>query len=531
MGLRIPTDRITPPQRPGIEPEPPRDPLFSKPIDQMSNEELVSEILLIASEEAKEAATGFAVGAAEGATLGFAGELTGGALTAADVATGEIPLEKAPERFREETERAERFIKEEQERSPIASALGTGVGMIGTAGATGLARGATAMRTVGKSALAGGITGAGFSEARIEEDPKQLMNDIVTGAVVNLATDLGGAIVLGAINKFPGAVKEQAVNSAIKASSGQNLKQLRRLDRSGQWEKVGRGLLEADEAGPPIVRFGSTKDSIAERAAAKREYFGTQIGTAIDIFDQAIPTGVSSEKIAARIIEYVDDIPITGKDAARIKALKKEAEIFRRKGDLTMGEAHKLKKSFKFDPKPGETPSELRANDLTKVNRIINDAMEEAMTEVSPEFFKQYKKAKEGYTIAAFADDAAGDRLLKDLNNRWLSPTDYFASGSAGIAAGGGLAGIAAGAAAGGINKLARDRGRSGVARVAKSIVSVMERSPATIQKWLPVLSKGAQKGGAGLIATHQFLINTEPDYASQFEEPSGITPPQRIGR
>ena len=538
MGLRIPGKQsagplvvdardtgISPPRRFGEKPE---KPILSKPVDEMSAEDMIAELFEIAAEETKEAATGFAVGAAEGATLGFAGEIAGAGITGKELVTGETPIEEAGERFREATTQAEGFIKEEQKKSPVASTIGTGLGMIGTAGATGLARGATALGTVAKSATMGGITGAGFSEARVEENPEQFAWDVVTGAVINPVTDLGSMAILGALSKIPAKIKKSSIDSAIKASTGQNLKQLRRLDRSGQWEKVGKGLLEKDEAGPALVRFGSTMESIAERAHNKREFFGAKIGAAIDSYDQLVKKGISGQDIASKLRAYAEKIPKTAKNDSRIKAILNEADRFDEFDMMTMNEAHKLKQDFRFEPQLGETPSQLRKNDTSKINRVISDSMEEAFQKDTPAIFNEYKVAKERFTVSAFADDAANERALKDINNRWISPSDYFAGASAGIATGG-APGVVMAAA---INKIARERGRSGAANVADNIISAMERSPKLMQKWIPVLSRGAEKGGAGLIATHQFLIKTQPDYAAEFKstEDENITPPQRIG-
>ncbi len=130
----------------------------------------------------------------------------------------------------------------------------------------------------------------------------------------------------------------------------------------------------------------------------------------------------------------------------------------------------------------------------------------------------QYGKLKGQYRTFKLTGEAASDRALKNLSNRFASPSDYGvgATGAllSGMSHGGPSLGAAAtGIAAAGLNKLARERGSSFASYSLTKAANALENAPEFAKKFGSILNDAAQKGGPSLAITHELLSKHDPDY------------------
>lgn len=163
----------------------------------------------------------FARGAAQGATLGFADEIAGGARALYDVATGDPTLTDLPELYRQRRGESREAFRAAEEAEPGAF----GAGQAGGALLTALVPGGAAVRGVGGALATGAALGAaqglGESEADLTEGEfGEAMGDVGAGGLVGGA--LGGAG--GVLAKGAGAVARRVGGRAqrgIAAAEGE----------------------------------------------------------------------------------------------------------------------------------------------------------------------------------------------------------------------------------------------------------------------------------------------------------------------
>lgn len=129
-------------------------------------------------------------GLAQGASLGFSDEITGGLEALYDIATTDKELSDIDELYKQRRDESREAYRKAQEANPKTYMAGEVGGAIGTALVPGGAllnasKGARLATTLGKAGLAGGISGAGLSESDNIED---LASDTLKGAAFGVGT-------------------------------------------------------------------------------------------------------------------------------------------------------------------------------------------------------------------------------------------------------------------------------------------------------------------------------------------------------
>jgi hypothetical protein len=231
-------------------------------------------------------------GVAQGASLGFADELAGGAEALGDTLSGKTDLENFMDAYRKHRDESRDLYKQAQERSPNAFLVGNIAGGVapallsggGTAGAEGL------MAALKTGAAAGALTGLGDSQADITKgDVGGALKDAAEGAA-------GGAVAGGAIHAGIGAAK--GIGSGLKSLgdllADTNLAQ--DVSKSYKYGKQGVNLVtkEGLEAAEQGARDAAKSVGFGSREALQDA--GTNIGKAkaaikasgkkIDVSDQ-----------------------------------------------------------------------------------------------------------------------------------------------------------------------------------------------------------------------------------------------------
>jgi len=240
-----------------------------------------------------EQAKAFGLGAAQGATLGFADEVAAGAAAVKDVVTGEKSFGQAYD----DRLKSVRGTFEEAEASQPGAFL---TGDVGASIATALlpipgakvAAGAKAGRlaTLGKGAGIGAGIGAVEGAGRSEEG-------VISGALTGAALGAGGGAVSGALS----AAATKALTKGAKAAKlGASAKQLERRLGDKATSRIEKSLDKLDDLG--IV---SDADFVASRSGALPI-------ESLEAIEQRA-AGVRSQKIA-RINDIVDEYKATNPD-------------------------------------------------------------------------------------------------------------------------------------------------------------------------------------------------------------------------
>jgi hypothetical protein len=508
----------------------------------------------------------FIRGAAQGATFGFADEIT---------AAGESLITDKP--YREALAESRANYGAAQADNPKTYLGGNVTGGIATSliPGVGFAKGAGAIANIGKAAVLGGTAGAGFSEANPLESPKELKNfgkDVAKGAAIGGATQ-GIFSVLGksANSLKPSELKKFSNVKALKAAGfmGKDLKNM------SEAQKQALGNL-AHEKG--LITIGGSLDDIASKAGAAKKEAGEAIGDALNSVDNLVtrakslvdqgklggelpPAGKEALKKSIdkqfqfnmnRIGERIEKELITPNaknpllDAERAK-LTSIAKRFRSIGGVSMKEGNVIKgtqgkvTNFNSDTVPQAFKKELYDIIKTEIDDVVGKtgnleagvATAGGKTIGSADVASRnasvsgaYEGAKKTYGGMKQIEEVASERLGQTQGNREISLTDTIA----------GVAGLATGSPAnvivlGGANKLMRQYGDSVMSVGARKAAEVLEKTPRVFGKFAGILEAAAKKGAPSLNTTHAALMK-DPDYRAileNFEKSQAIQ--RRLGQ
>lgn len=155
-------------------------------------------------------------GAIQGASLGFADEITGAASAAFKTITGPKKLTDIVDTYKEERDASRQAYKAAEEQNPASYIGGEVAGTVGTMFVPGLnvAKGASLAAQAGKAAAAGAASALGSSEA---DNIKDTAKDVAVGAGLGAGT-VGAMAGLSKI--IPGTSKAlQSVNKWFQKAS------------------------------------------------------------------------------------------------------------------------------------------------------------------------------------------------------------------------------------------------------------------------------------------------------------------------
>jgi len=451
-------------------------------------------------------------GLAQGASLGFADELTGGAEALWNKAKGN------PEEFgrlyaqaRDESRNAYKAAETANPKTYGAGELG---GMIGTAFIPGLnaGTGARLAATVGKGALQGGLAAAGNTE-----------NDVLSqGGATDIAKGVGLGALGGAAGYGIGKSTTAGFNGLGKllAGQGDNLNQVaenlavKATGATGKQaekfsEGTGRELLDRG-----IVKFGDTPERIAERAAEAQTASGKNIGAALDELDSR-GVNVSVDNIAQTLKEKIS--ALEGRPAMNDLKLKlqKELENISELGnEIPISRGELSKRDYQGKVKWNADDFANTANSET--SSAFKKEVERAASDADPEIAGRFLDDKKLFGTLAPVREAAEKRASQ------LNQSPY---GGFGDLAAGGMAANAGGpaaAAAVASRRFLAPRAASSLAVGADKIGDVLKQAPQMFGKFAPVLQNAAQRGSQGLAATHFILQQTQPEYQKMMQDMQG---------
>lgn len=497
-------------------------------------------------------------GLGQGASLGFADEITGGLES--------LLSDKTYEQARDESRAA---YKSAQEANPMtygASELGGGVATAFVPGLN-IAKGATLANIAAKSALSAGINAAGSSGAQNVGD---LVRDTATGAATGgvlggtlgkVAPKLGEAWDWGA-GKIGAGTKDLAERFGARALGAE-----RGTIKKIGYDKIKDAARQSLDKGV-LSPLASTDDVIARNAALKKSG-GEMMGQAYDAIDNAGASTFNPLEAATKVDEELGGFyrsPINRGETAQLENTL-ESILLRGDQNIPLAEAQKLKEELgkvanwknSLNPTEKETMAR-RAYGI--VNGQIDDAVESGAKAVDAAGLTDVlKKGKEQYGNASTAEQLLQNKQAREQGNNILGLTDAITG--AGALGYGGYTGdwkTAGGVmlAKKGLQKYGNQMAATGIDKISKALMkspkmaelyssnpqvfntlankmaskvmpeqkkeerpfetdSLLEKTQGT--KYAQVLQNAAKRGQKSVGAAHFILQSTDPEYRKQFME------------
>jgi len=452
-------------------------------------------------------------GALQGATFGFADELAGAGRALMDPEA--IRRQGLLEAYKKQRDISRQRFAEEERANPKSYLAGELGGSIATAP---LAGAATLPRAMG--------LGAAYGLGKAQGSPLEQAGEAVTGAALGGV----GEKVIGAASPYikqgleKGAAKLSEVGQGLKekaepwalAATGAMLKDWRKAGKYDQVNKIGRDLL--DEG---VVTPFASRAKIAERAGEKAEIFGKEIGDTLNELDNVVAEMKASapadkrkaiygnhfiNRIKNEVLPGIYDNPAIVDEVAPAieKKLEAIAEKYKDKY-LSFNEAEELKRQFqnliKYEQRNPSAKMEGLESLAKSMKGTVEDYAEEAAKKAGkPELLEKFQKAKSKYGSMAEAEKIAKDRLAREEANRFISPSDYGAGLSTGLAAAAkGASGGAVGAATmagSAINQLFRRFGSQTSAVTLDAVGNMLKTAPEKLGKYGPVFEQALRQRG-----------------------------------
>lgn len=454
------------------------------------------------------------VGVGQGVSMGFGDELVGGlGALRAKMYGSQDPYADLYKKLRDKARAQVTLAKADNPKSYMAGNIG-GSAATSLIPGLGIAKGATLAGAAGKAALAGGLVGAGESEADLTDPLRnggKFAGDVALGAGTGFATQgVLGAAGKGLSKVTPSALRDIAETRAAKAVLGNNQKSFTEAAaRPGGVRALGRSML--DEG---IVSPLASTETMLTRATGKTKEYGSQIGDLLENIDEKLGKHtLKGTDIADEIIAYRQSIPDVPQNETVRESLRKQAQYYAEKPAFGARDLQDLKNAYRYDPREQASLS-LGKEATNELKKIVGTDLEKNIEKMAPLAGKDadYAKLKEGYGAAITAKNALKRQTQRNVKNRLIEPSTYMSA--AGAAAGG--AGGAGALATGLVNKLGLKYGNQIMATGADKAADLLERSPEALKEFAGPLSGALQRslasGGPSFAVTHQLLMKN-PKY------------------
>lgn len=222
-------------------------------------------------------------GLAQGASFGFADEITGGLEALYDVATTDKELSDLGDLYEQRRDESRANYKKSEEDNPLTYGAGQIGGAVGTAFVPGLGG-----ASLGKLAAQGAVHASGASEA---DNVGDLARDAATGAGMGLALGAGGKLLSKGASALGKAGKEvledvatAPITSATRAVDGAMGKTAKTISTAGKYgDKFDKGFDKlASKFG-----FNEQTSNLARKALGGSGFAGNPIGKAVAAADAA----------------------------------------------------------------------------------------------------------------------------------------------------------------------------------------------------------------------------------------------------
>lgn len=420
-------------------------------------------------------------GMAQGGTLGFADEISGGLEAAWKSVNGDpTAFGKLYETYRDQSRANFEKAEKENPKSYLAGEIGTGIATAFIPGVA-AAKGAKLAQVAARAAGIGGAAGAGYSK---EDSAAGIAKDTLIGGTLGALT-AGAAPILGkAAGKIGDGSRGLAKKFAARAV-GTERGTINKLARTPKGQKqalseLGDYVLDNNLLSP----LASTDDMIMRNEAVKKAAMDSR-KAAYKSIDDAGKSTFNPLEVSTKVEEKV----LGGRNRAHsdtkdlIKKLDPELEniLSRGDGNISMTEAQQLVenlgKKAKFD-----TSRSNESNDLAKtVYHTVRDAINEAAEKGgdSIDLGKIVRQSNKDFSTGKTVDKLLKNKFARELGNNVVGLTDYALAGGSlpgAIATGG--ASVPATAAAIGFKKTLDRFGSQNAALALKNTSKLLSKAP-----------------------------------------------------
>jgi hypothetical protein len=478
--------------------------------------------------------TAGASGSAHGLTFGAIDELGGAGAELANLPDTVSGREGFGTAYRANRDRIRETGRRDREASPVAYGLGELAGAAATAPLipTG-PRAATMLGRLGgaagEGAALGGFAGGFSSDADTAED---MLMDAAEGATGGAVFGAAGGLVGEGVD----AGRRAMARSAARAD------ELRAIAPAGGLAAGADAMRSAGEDVGDVARrmramgLGgvSTAEQAAERAAAARARYGSEIGDARRVLEDAAPVPV--ERIRGAMERHADTLGRTTSGAPLADSVRGRAERLRETmGEGTvpysraMEELEGLGRDLNWTTRAGRPVTSTAEAGRRLYGAVRGELDEIARPVLGEEGLAAYRNSRGNFRVASAADEAARAARDRVGSNRGVSLTDYatmLTAGGLGTAGGSTLGGLAAGAGAALANRAYRLREPSMRAATAEGVRALLESPGArALGTYAPVLRRALARGGDVFAGIHTALMRRDPEYAAAVEAATAAPP------
>lgn len=436
-------------------------------------------------------------GAAQGATLGFADELTGAGEALWDKLQGkEGKISDLYHKRRDESRREYDLAKKDNSKSYTGGELAGGAATLLIPGLN-AAKGASIANMAGKAALAGGLYGAGDSKA---EDLAGLAEEAGKGAAMGLA---GGVVGAGAGKALEAAARSKMAQKLAgwAASKGDRVAEtiaehalgVERGTRAKLGDQKVREAARYALDEKVITPFSGTKKMIKLNEGHQKAA-GEAQGAVYKAIDDVQGSTFNPLEVATKVEDKIGGFWRSPINKAEEKQFENTMEAILMRGDknIPLSEAQVLKEEL------GKVANWKNKGDLTDKERMAREAYGVIADEIkdvaskgaNPQLAEELAKANRNYGASKTAEELLANKLAKS-GNRMVSLTDFIVG--AGGAFGGPVGALKAVAAKKALERFGPNMAAVGVDRMSK----LVRKSPELAAKLLPMGSTLAYSPGA----------------------------------
>lgn len=473
-------------------------------------------------------------GLAQGVSLGFADELTGGAEALGETLLGDRSLSDFGDVYKQKRDESRLAYEQAKAANPktyMGAEIGGGIAtaFVPGLGALNAAKGAQIGTVMGKGALQGGIMGLGGSSA---DDVKGLAADTAMGGTLGaIGGGLGysaGKAVGGITDTLADSKVGQYLLSKYKGLSGGVANKLDELAEvqgaralgleRGTQKKLGQDATRAvgrQALDEKLLSFGAnTEDLIARNNALKDAAVGAR-SAAYEQIDKAGASQFNPLEVATKVEEKVlgGMNPAYADTQELMKKLQPDIDniLSRGDGNLSMEEAQKLVQSLgkkaKFDMSRSTQANDMAKDVYQTVRAAINEAAGSEKVGI-PGLKETIEGANRKYSVAKDADKLLQNKQARELGNKTFGLTDNV-MGAGAIASANPILAVPLIAA----KKVSEKYGNQTAAISADKLSKFVRESPELLGKYRPVLEKAIQRGGTSVAVTHHLLQQKDPEY------------------
>jgi hypothetical protein len=452
-------------------------------------------------------------GGAQGATLGFADELTGAIEAGADKLSGsDERLAELYARHRDESRKHYDAAKKANPKSYMGGEFAGGAASLALLPEVATVKGAAAVGAgIGAtSALGGSEDDLSTNEGQLSTAKQMALQAIIGGTL--------GAAGKAVADKFnPSELEATAERRAAKAAGAMKSDFMKLGD--DKLREAGRVALDTD-----IIRPGlSGTDDMMARNEGVQNIAGETIGNTMEVIDDAGLKVYRPKNALDSFLAEAPDVrdpalrPLRGKvedmtdslarkDRYRMSTMKSAQEHKDLLSDLAYGEKATLQ--------PGQ-----KVTDLAR--RSVSDEMERATAEGANQLgdenlLNDYLEAKRVYGGTKTLDRLLGKRQAGELGNQGAGLPELGAATATAAATGNPMAAVEAG---GGLKLLKRFGNQNvawGADRIAKTLQFVADKAPANV---VSTLQNAAQRGPQAFAVAHYLMQQQSPEYSDALKK------------